>query len=524
MVSEPDRTRIEEAVVEILKTGDLETLTEFSIRVMLAERINVDLSDPEAKLLVRRITESYLLLLPDEEDKVVEVVKEQSNCNDLPDNTCTHVCKLSNRRNVSVKKSQGETLVSFSNFYEKDGNEYDGGIILTANQWRALKQGIPAIEEAILQLNSRKRKCEPGISNEVSAIAPQKNFFIERKEAEVCKKVSIDAPQGKNISERKHPEAGDSNASTACGPKEHIPSMRQQKLTDPPVSVANISPNGQVKYNSSTAFHPQRIIPIPNTRLNGRNFSFWMRQISFVLNQLKIAYVLTQPCPDTTLHEEACFEKAAQAKAAAKKWVDDDYLCRVNILNSLSDHIYDQYSKRMLSSKELWEELKLSFDEDFGTKISLVNKYMQYQIIDGVSVLEQVQEFHEIADAIIACGMRIDENFHVSAIVSKLPPSWKECRVKLLKEEWLPLSKLMYTLGVEENCRILHRSYETSTHSKPENKFVSKTTEKKRLCYMCGNEGHISKNCGLHKWVESSRGKNSADVHVTTEVNKISKR
>lgn len=516
-----DRTRIEEAVVEILKTGDLETLTEFSIRVTVAERLNIDLCDLESKLLVRRTMETYLLSLPDEAEKVVEVVKEQSNCNNLPDNTCTHICKLSNRRNVSVKKFRGETLVTFSNCYEKDGNEFDGGISLTANQWCALKQGIPAIEEAILQVNSRKRKCEAGISNEVSAIAPQGKISIERKEAEVCNKVSIDSPQGKIFSEGKHPEAGDFNASTASGPIEHLPSMRQQKHSDPPVSVANISPNGQVKYNSSTAFHPQRIIPIPNTRLNGRNYSCWMRQISFVLNQLKIAYVLTQPCPDATLHEAASFENAAQAKAAAKKWVDDDYLCRVNILNSLSDHLYDQYSKRILSSKELWEELKLSFDEDFGTKISQVSKYMQYQIVDGASVLEQVQEFHDIADTIIACGMRIDENFHVSAIVSKLPPSWKECRVKLLKEEWLPLSKLMYTLKVEENFRSRHRSYESSTHSKPENRFVSKTTERKRLCYMCGNEGHISKNCGLHKWVESSKGKNNADVHVTTQGNKI---
>lgn len=28
---------------------------------------------------------------------------------------------------MSVKKSRGETLVLFSNFYEKDGNEFDGG-------------------------------------------------------------------------------------------------------------------------------------------------------------------------------------------------------------------------------------------------------------------------------------------------------------------------------------------------------------------------------------------------------------
>lgn len=147
-------------------------------------------------------------------------------------------------------------------------------------------------------------------------------------------------------------------------------------------------------------------------------------------------------------------------------------------------------------------------------------------MVDGVSVVEQVQELHNIADSIIASGMWVDENFHVSAIVSKLPPSWKECRVKLMQEEFLPLNKLMYTLRVEEESRNRYRNSESSKNarmvdSKLENNVGLKKKEMKRLCYTCGNEGHIAKICPLRKFAEPSNGNDNYVVPVSTEVNMV---
>ena len=47
-------------------------------------------------------------------------------------------------------------------------------------------------------------------------------------------------------------------------------------------------------------------------------------------------------------------------------------------------------------------------------------------MVDDKSITEQVQEFQLIANKIVITGIDLDENFHVGAIVSKLPPSWKE--------------------------------------------------------------------------------------------------
>ncbi|KAJ1413764.1 Transcriptional coactivator p15 [Sesbania bispinosa] len=214
-------------------------------------------------------------------------------------------------------------------------------------------------------------------------------------------------------------------------------------------SELNGEKNGEVS-NSVVDVAPLEPVPIEIIRFDGKNYEFWAQQMELLLKQIKIEYVLTEPCPNATLGEDA----TAAAKASEKRWVHDDLMCRRNILSHLSDHLFNQYANRKMSAKELWEELKFVYQfEEYGTKRSQVKKYIEFQMVDEKAVVEQIQEFNSIADSIVAAGMSIEENFHVCVIISKLPLSWKDFCIKLMHEEYLPFWKLMERIRIEEETR-----------------------------------------------------------------------
>lgn len=146
-------------------------------------------------------------------------------------------------------------------------------------------------------------------------------------------------------------------------------------------------------------------------------------------------------------------------------------------------------------------------------------------MIDSISILEQVQELHKIADSIMASGIGIDESFHVSVIIAKLPPSWKDCRARLMHEEVLSLNMLMHHLREEEDSRYRYRNGKPSNHahgvtSKHDNRLrARKMDHTNKQCYNCGKEGHIAKNCRERNYQvsEKSNGKESETIPVVTE-------
>ncbi|KAK3024946.1 hypothetical protein RJ639_042950 [Escallonia herrerae] len=126
-----------------------------------------------------------------------------------------------------------------------------------------------------------------------------------------------------------------------------------------------------------------------------------------------------------------------------------------HILSGMTDSFYDQYSKKSKTTKELWDTLKSVYQaEEASTKKFLVLNYMDFKMTNDRPVSAQVCELQLIANDICASGMVLDENFHVGAIVAKLPPTWKEYRNKLKhKKEDLALDQLMQHLHIEEESR-----------------------------------------------------------------------
>lgn len=243
------------------------------------------------------------------------------------------------------------------------------------------------------------------------------------------------------------------------------------------------NPPNRLAYEADTC-HP--LIPIATTRFTGKNYYCWRRQMEFFLNQLNLFYVIVTPCPKFPVPLESSFEEINRSKSREQKWINDDYICRHTILNSLSDHLFDQYSVKSTNAKQLWDDLNKTYNDDYGTKTSHVNNYISFQMVDGVSVLEQVHELHRIAGVISTTGINIDEKFHVGVIISKLPPSWKHVQTKLMQHEYLTLDNLIYALKDEEDSRSQH---------KRENGLGKK--DMKGVCFGCRQEGHMRRDCPL---------------------------
>ncbi|ONK69185.1 uncharacterized protein A4U43_C05F20220 [Asparagus officinalis] len=164
--------KIEETVLEILKDADMESTTEYKIRTMAAERLGLDLSVPDRKLFVRQVVESFLQSKTLEEkeqqqkeeeeaeQRKEEEVEEEEEENDgkqkreYDDEGDLIICRLSNKRRVTIQDFRGRTLVSIREYYERDGKQLPSskGISLTAEQWEAFNKAVPKIEEAIKKL------------------------------------------------------------------------------------------------------------------------------------------------------------------------------------------------------------------------------------------------------------------------------------------------------------------------------------------------------------------------------------
>lgn len=264
-----------------------------------------------------------------------------------------------------------------------------------------------------------------------------------------------------------------------------------------PMEVDRLEP--QVKQNedvsaSRTVYTLPHVIPTVVNRFDGKNYFLWARQMKILLRQLDVEYVLTAPCPVVSLSPEATPEEAARIKAAEKKWVDDDVTCHRSILNSLSDHLFNMYSKKPRSARDLWQELKLFYHNgQCGTRRSIVKMYLDFRMVDGRPILEQVQELNEIADLLVEEGMSCDESFHVSAIICKLPSSWKEFSIKLMYENDLPFKILMDRLRAEEEVRIKEQLEKLSNGGEPHRSVEG--NGKAIVCFRCGKKGHFARNC-----------------------------
>ncbi|KAK4435495.1 RNA polymerase II transcriptional coactivator KELP [Sesamum alatum] len=164
------RNKIEQTVLEILKNSNMDETTEYKIRKSASDKLQMDLSEPTRKKFVRQVVESYLreqqAKAEEEEQQQQEEEEEEEEEEDdsrnkggreYDDEGGLIVCRLSDKRRVTLSEFRGKTLVSIREYYKRDGKELPSakGISLTAEQWASFKKNVPAIEKAIKKMESR---------------------------------------------------------------------------------------------------------------------------------------------------------------------------------------------------------------------------------------------------------------------------------------------------------------------------------------------------------------------------------
>ncbi|KAK4490806.1 hypothetical protein RD792_001520 [Penstemon davidsonii] len=130
------RNKIEETVLEILKNSNMDETTEYKIRKSASEKLGMDLSESTRKKFVREVVELYLKEQQDkaekEEDEAVEAEEEEEEeeetsrkkgSKEYDDEGGLIICRLSDRRRVTISEFKGKTLISIREYYKKDGKE-----------------------------------------------------------------------------------------------------------------------------------------------------------------------------------------------------------------------------------------------------------------------------------------------------------------------------------------------------------------------------------------------------------------
>ncbi|KAL6986433.1 hypothetical protein U1Q18_019794 [Sarracenia purpurea var. burkii] len=173
---EPEiQEKIEGTVLQILKDSNMDETTEYKIRKMASDKLGLDLSLPERKRFVRQVVEAFLTEQQskaqpepdedknaasdddDEEDDEEQRKRKRGCAKEYDDEGDLVICKLSEKRRVTIQNFRGKNLVSIREYYRRDGKDLPTakGISLTTEQWSSFMKNVPAIEKAVRKMESR---------------------------------------------------------------------------------------------------------------------------------------------------------------------------------------------------------------------------------------------------------------------------------------------------------------------------------------------------------------------------------
>ena len=321
--------------------------------------------------------------------------------------------------------------------------------------------------------------------------------------------------------------------------------MAQTTVTLESSSMGATTSNVAASSSMGSAITSLNVMPqdlSKSDKFDGNNFKRWNEKVEFLLTTLKVRFVLDTECPNAPIENPT-----PQQIAAKTNWDEANYTCRGNILNLLSDSLFDMYVP-LKSARQIWKELERQYKtEDTGNKSYLVSNYFDFKMVDDKPILGQIHDLQLIVHQLLYEGISIDERFQVGAIIAKLPSSWNEYRKSLKRRgDTLKLDDLQRQVRIKEESRVRDKKNDSVEITKAAHvveidnkqqgkksrfdknfKGRSKPQFKKGTCHYCNKKGHYIRFCRLKKKDDQAKKDgqaNSVEEHlvaVTSEVNLV---
>ncbi|XP_070030017.1 uncharacterized protein [Nicotiana sylvestris] len=227
----------------------------------------------------------------------------------------------------------------------------------------------------------------------------------------------------------------------------------------------------------SVVENPKEFIKLD--RFNGTNFTRWRDKMIFLLSALNIYYVLDSALPPMP---EPTAEDSYVGKEERKKREHDELLCRVHILNTLTDRLYDLYCN-LKSPRDIWTALQTAYEnEKQGIDKFLALQYFEFKIFDTRPIMDQIHEL-QILKILHSMDKMTVEQFRTHIQIES------ETRARDANSQ--PSSSAV--------------NFVSQNGSGSENKHlkVSKKSSFKKIknfsCHHCGKKGHMILDCRYRK-------------------------
>ncbi|OVA02753.1 zinc finger protein [Macleaya cordata] len=224
---------------------------------------------------------------------------------------------------------------------------------------------------------------------------------------------------------------------------------------------------------------------------SGSKFLIWKSKMDFVLFDIGVSYVLTDPRPVDPTEETSIEEREKY-----KKWVSDDFTCRHAILGAMEDNlmlVFDRYN----TAKEIMDALSNLFaSKSFGRSTTLCGKYQHHKMSEETNVMDHVFEMCAMARELEEVGMKVPEAMQVFILMKSLPDSWQSAMELFMKMDDLEL-KLDNLIGFIRTEAEIRASKDLDDVGE----IVESSRKKQRSggfkgkCFSCGRSGHSRNEC-----------------------------